>query len=527
MRTTTDRTMTSPGKRGTRFAAAGLLGVFVLLVSGSIPLAQEDPEQAEQAAAEADPAEGESETPEQTQVPPRAMTRSELQEAVEEKRRQFEDLMARIGDEPATPEQRARFQDLWTSITEMEAQLKKMDEERERQLKTEGRSFKDRWARLSAAAADFTNYDVNDGQFRIRIGIRLQVDATAGNQTQGIANAFGTIDTATHFRRFRVFAAGRILRRFDFDFEWDFGADPGVKDAWLEGVKYTKFLRWRIGRFREPFGLSRQTGSNFLSFLERPLPVAAFAPGRSWGVMLRHAELNERLHWAVSAASGGREDVDNQNTANLSFTGRVTGLPLFRDAGRRLLHLGLSYSARNPKGDSTQYQTQPEARFAPFYADTGPLGTDDAHLYAVELATVQGPFWVQVEWLGSSVNTTEFDELFFDGAYVEAGWFLTGESRFYRTQDGVFGRVAPNRLFKGGNPFTGKGEGGAIELTGRYSAVDLSDGAILGGQMTDVSLGINWYMTGTSRVMFNYIHSNVTDVGSANVFLLRYQFNPP
>lgn len=45
--------------------------------------------------------------------------------------------------------------------------------------------------------------------------------------------------------------------------------------------------------------------------------------------------------------------------------------------------------------------------------------------------------------------------------------------------------------------------------------------------MEDISVGINWYLTGTSRVMFNYIHSDVQHVGSANVFLLRYQFNPP
>ena len=295
--------------------------------------------------------------PTQTQVPPRAMTRSELQEAIDETRRQIEELMNRIGDKTATDKQRASFRELWASLNDLEDQLEEKEAADEQAMKTEGRGFVDRWKRLRTAAEDFTNYDIKDGMFRIRLGIRLQIDGTVGNQTQEIERLFGSIENSTAFRRFRVFANGRLFRRFDFDFEWDFGADTGLKDAWLEGDKFTKIFRWRIGHFREPISLSRQTGSNFLGLLERPLPIATFAPGRNWGIMLRHSEINARLFWAVSATTGGSENLDNQNTANLSFTGRVTGLPLFSDQGRSLVHVGVSYSARSPKGDSIQYQT--------------------------------------------------------------------------------------------------------------------------------------------------------------------------
>ena len=55
---------------------------------------------------------------------------------------------------------------------------------------------------------------------------------------------------------------------------------------------------------------------------------------------------------------------------------------------------------------------------------------------------------------------------------------------------------------------------------------DLNDGLVQAGVMTDISLGLNWYPTSSTRLMVNYIYSDVRDVGSANVVLLRYQFNP-
>ena len=44
--------------------------------------------------------------------------------------------------------------------------------------------------------------------------------------------------------------------------------------------------------------------------------------------------------------------------------------------------------------------------------------------------------------------------------------------------------------------------------------------------MADLSFGVNWYLNPTSTVKFNYIYSDVKDVGHANIFLLRYQFRP-
>jgi phosphate-selective porin OprO/OprP len=102
-------------------------------------------------------------------------------------------------------------------------------------------------------------------------------------------------------------------------------------------------------------------------------------------------------------------------------------------------------------------------------------------------------------------------------------WFLTGEHKSYDTGLAVFSRVVPKEASQG---VFRKRPGGALELTGRISNVDLNDGAITGGQMVDLSFGVNWYLSSTSAVKFNYINSNVKDHGRANIFSLRYQFRP-
>ena len=48
------------------------------------------------------------------------------------------------------------------------------------------------------------------------------------------------------------------------------------------------------------------------------------------------------------------------------------------------------------------------------------------------------------------------------------------------------------------------------------------------GKIDNLSVGMNWYLTPATRFMANYIYSRVNngDGGHANIFLIRYAFNP-
>lgn len=84
-------------------------------------------------------------------------------------------------------------------------------------------------------------------------------------------------------------------------------------------------------------------------------------------------------------------------------------------------------------------------------------------------------------------------------------YLLTGETREYFPERGILGTVTPRRNFG-----LGKSRGpGAWEVTARISHIDLNDSFVHGGEATNYSLGLNWYMNPNFRVMWNYIHADI------------------
>ena len=96
----------------------------------------------------------------------------------------------------------------------------------------------------------------------------------------------------------------------------------------------------------------------------------------------------------------------------------------------------------------------------------------------------------------------------FDGWYAQASYFLTGESRPYKGNVGNFDRVKPK------SPFSLKNGGwGAWEVLARIDNLDLNDASsgVEGGEMTDITLGLNWYLRDNARLMFNYVDVNTDE----------------
>lgn len=253
--------------------------------------------------------------------------------------------------------------------------------------------------------------------------------------------------------------------------------------------------------------------------MERSL-AAVFHPGRNNGLRVNNTALNDRLTWSA----GVFEEVDDGGfgaaDGSINLTGRVTGLPWYEDEGKRLVHLGLAYSHRDPD-DTVQFRERPEAHLSPRLVDTTEFGADDLQLIGTEFALVHNEWSLQSEWVHASVDTAMGSDADFNAFYVQGSYFLTGEHRPYKMSSGTFDRVRPIR------PFTlGEERGpGAWELAFRYSRIDLDDGAIRGGKLDDITLGVNWYLNPNVRVMFNYVHSEVDhDLYDGDTDILQTRF---
>lgn len=374
--------------------------------------------------------------------------------------------------------------------------------------KTNGRSLK---------------FESADGNFVAQVGGRLQADAAFydGDIPSG---------EGTDFRRIFLDLRGQVYKDWAYRFQYDFArpngntSTRGIRDAY---IKYTGLDAGNItvGQFKAPFGLEHLTSSLHSTFLERGLNHV-FTPDRRIGVGFDTK--GDNWTFAVAGLGGTAEDENNagdDQDEGWNLVSRVTATPFKSDKG--LIHVGLA-ARQNWASDtdsSVRFRERPEVRVdGSRLIDTGSISdVDEQRSYGLELAGVYGPFSVQAEYIQTELERDQADDLDFDGWYAYASYFLTGESRTYK--DGVFDRTKPK------SP-VGKGGFGAWEVAARYSTADLSDQSIIGGELENATLGLNWYATDNVRFAANYIKvldidrpGNALDGKDGDIFAVRGQID--
>jgi phosphate-selective porin OprO/OprP len=220
--------------------------------------------------------------------------------------------------------------------------------------------------------------------------------------------------------------------------------------------------------------------------------------------------------------------------------------------GRSYLHLGGGYFLNTPPKHASRFRSIPEifvgengpgavgtAGFAvpgpfngtPFFVDTLTIpDTEHIHTFGIEALWVHGPLSIQAEGMAALVDQADAPTAQFGGAYVQIGWFLTGEHRPYDRATAAIARVQPYEDFFLVCTDCGLERGiGAWEIAARFSHLDLNDDRIRGGVMNNLTAGVNWYCNPYCKVVFNYIHSwteSRTGVDTeTNAFALRTQMD--
>lgn len=374
----------------------------------------------------------------------------------------------------------------------------------------------------------------------VGIAAEIQTDLLYFGQDAVNRETVGDIEDGSDFRRARIAALGDYYQtsyRIEFDFALP--GRPQFLDVWGGWRDLPVLGTVRIGHFWEPFCLERLTDNRFRTFFEQGLPDH-FSRHRNTGVCSYHVAEDESATWAIGAFNAQSDVWGNAigDDRGRAVTTRVTWLPYYDEpsGGRYFTHVGAAYSFRTTTGDVAQFRARPEARFGdadpnvPYFVDTGVFAADSYQMLGLEFAWVRGPLSLQGEYIFVPVADAADSNPHFESFYCYVSYFLTGEHRPYCRSQGVFGRVVPfENFFAASDGRLVRRGSGAWEVAARISHMDLDDGNIQGGRLTDITLGLNWYLNPHTRIATNYIHAfldNATFGNSdADIVGLRMQFD--
>src|SRR5262245_6469774 len=388
--------------------------------------------------------------------------------------------------------------------------------------------------------------ETGDESFRIHLGGRLEFDNSWFTQDNNIL--IGTSPDqrmldGTLMRRARLRADGRLWEFIDFVCEVNFANIQDVSNVdnstvQIGSVGLTDFyvtfreIPWlgnvRVGHLQAPISLERYSSSNAWYYIERSSMYDAFYNPNDYqnGVVVFNSYLDDRVTLAASAAWIGKSTTQSfgfaANDGKYGVGARLTGLPIYADEGRTLVHVGAGYFHQTLVGDQFSVASRELLRAGAGSSDTPNLiftGTfftpHGGDVFNVEGALILGPFSLSGEYALTHVSDVfeQAKPVFagprgdatYQAAYVEAGLFVTGgDCRRYDKKTGTWERTIPVENVFLIHPDSGWSFGhGAVQLVARYTFLDLVDGTPVltptsggarAGRQQDVTLGVNWYI---------------------------------
>lgn len=304
----------------------------------------------------------------------------------------------------------------------------------------------------------------------------------------------------------RIYISGKIASDWLYKFNYDF-ASSSLLNLYLQ---YTGLHHLIItgGQYKPAFSMGYLPSRNEMTFLEYPLPVNAFITNYVIGAQLLAFTRNFTIAGGVFGpnTSGSINGVTVTGPDPLGVNGRLTYSPI-HDA-KNTVHFGVGeyYRQANRATNVVRFRSIPElrGRSSVYLADTGNIANATQYYVSnAEFADIHGPFYTEAEYYRADVDRTNMSDLHFNGYYITAGYFLTGESRQYDFKNGYLKSIASinNRH-------------GAWELAARYSNLDLSDANITGGKEQDWTAALNWYPTQRVKFGFNYIRGDAKPSGN-------------
>lgn len=389
----------------------------------------------------------------------------------------------------AMDQSRASVDDLRRRIDELETRLG--DNDKRDEAIARGRSGE---ATLFKFHDDgFTLHSPN-GRFELTPHLRLQTVYAGVLASKGTAdNGVAPDQSGFTLAHAELILEGHVWRRiFAYRLQLDAAESPTINDAYVQ-IGPPKRFGVRVGQFKVPYGLQRQTWSGELEFVTISAPMAAFSLERDVGVMFVGEPLGGKLDYQFAVINGAGAGKPNDNI-DLAYAARVVASP-FGPLPPGEGDLEWHPRPRASFGVAGYYNLVPTDIIARSGDPTAPTDQDGDHRID-NVAIWQGGLELKALWRGAALQSEYFARyekpggMFasrrYQGGYVQASYFV------------IRGRLQV------------AARAGWTDQP-RYGSTP-AERALTGDHVNEQSAAVNAYLRGHRiKVQVDYTHSYATD----------------
>lgn len=279
----------------------------------------------------------------------------------------------------------------------------------------------------------------------------------------------------------------RFLQHWNVKMELGYGDEKvSIKDIYINYKTGNHSIR--LGYYHEPFGIDRIGSTNF-KFIETASADKTFGGSRKLGVSYLYNQAY--FNFMGGVFSDGNPGKANQLNQGYTLATKFIGRPVVGDG--RLLHLAIA-----PRFSSHGDQIE----FKGGVPTTLLSGADNRFVFAdvtqvinqwkmeVEVIGIYRKWYLEGHYLMAHVNRAGVPNYNGQGGYIQGGYMILGEKQNYNPVTGMVANPVPKSL----------------EVLCRYNRTNLNDAGITGGKLSDLSLGVNYFVNKYIVARLNYVH---------------------
>lgn len=288
---------------------------------------------------------------------------------------------------------------------------------------------------------------------------------------------------------------GTVLTLFE---DWEAKIELGYADKAISFKDIYLSYAWKghvfkLGHQYEPFGYARIGSSNY-RFMQHATADEALGTSRKLGLTYSY----DRDWWNVMAGvfSNGNVQSGGQLEQGYTLSAKAIARPWM--AEKKLLHIGVAPVFIDGKDEVSFGGGVPTMLLADgdnAFLDATVNNVINQWKLDVEGILLCNKWYFQGQYYLGHLNRHDAANYNGQGGYVQAGYLLLGEKHNYDAATGMMKNPAP----------------GSLELLVRYDAVNLNDAGIQGGRLSDVTVGLNYFVNKYIAAKINYTRMMVAD----------------